>query len=164
MPALPVACVQAAAFHDTSVAAHVGAETTGGVKDAADAWTEICTCFVGVARTIWSIVTAAAALLAVTFLAFATSQISFIKLFGLGLTLAVLMDATLIRATLVPAFMKLAGEANWWAPGPLRRLHARIGFSEAEPHDDEQLLDLPVPIDTTTADHDPMPRPVGVGD
>jgi RND superfamily putative drug exporter len=79
------------------------------------------------------IVTAAAALLAVTFLAFATSGISFIKLFGLGLTLAVLMDATLIRATLVPAFMKLAGEANWWAPRPLRRLHDRIGFSESEP-------------------------------
>jgi RND superfamily putative drug exporter len=81
------------------------------------------------------IVTAAAALLAVTFLAFATSGISFIKLFGLGLTLAVLMDATLIRATLVPAFMKLAGEANWWAPRPLRWLHDRIGFSESEPGD-----------------------------
>ena len=65
--------------------------------------------------------------------AFATSGISFIKLFGLGLTLAVLMDATLIRATLVPAFMKLAGEANWWAPKWMRRIHDRIGFSETEP-------------------------------
>ncbi len=78
------------------------------------------------------IVTAAAALLSVTFLAFSTSGISFIKLFGLGLTLAVLMDATLIRATLVPAFMRLAGEANWWAPRWMKRIHDRIGFSEHE--------------------------------
>jgi len=76
------------------------------------------------------IVTAAAALLAVVFLAFATSRVTFIKLFGLGLALAVLLDATLIRAALVPAFMRLAGAANWWAPGPLRRLHARFGISE----------------------------------
>jgi RND superfamily putative drug exporter len=76
------------------------------------------------------IVTAAAVLIAVVFVAFATSGVTFIKLFGLGLTVAVLMDAFLIRATLVPAFMRLAGEANWWAPGPLRRLHERIGFSE----------------------------------
>ena len=79
------------------------------------------------------IVTAAAALLAVTFLAFATSGITFIKLFGLGLALAVLMDATLIRATLVPAFMKLAGRANWWAPAWMRRIHDRFGFSEHDP-------------------------------
>jgi len=76
------------------------------------------------------IVTAAALLIAVVFTAFATSQVTFIKLFGVGLTLAVLMDAFVIRGTLVPAFMRLAGEANWWAPAPLRRLHARIGFSE----------------------------------
>ena len=77
------------------------------------------------------IVTAAAALLAVVFLAFATSHVTFIKLFGLGLALAVILDATLIRAALVPAFMRLAGRANWWAPAPLRRLHARFGISEA---------------------------------
>jgi RND superfamily putative drug exporter len=76
------------------------------------------------------IVTAAAALLAIVFLSFATSGVTFIKLFGIGLTLAVLMDATLIRGALVPAFMRLAGEANWWAPAPLRRLHNRFGFSE----------------------------------
>jgi RND superfamily putative drug exporter len=76
------------------------------------------------------IVTAAAALLAVVFLAFATSHVTFIKLFGLGLALAVVLDATLIRAALVPAFMRLAGRANWWAPGPLRRIHARFGISE----------------------------------
>jgi RND superfamily putative drug exporter len=79
------------------------------------------------------IVTAAAALLAVTFLAFATSGVTIIKLFGLGLALAVVMDATIVRATLVPAFMRLAGEANWWAPAPLRRIHDRFGISESGP-------------------------------
>jgi RND superfamily putative drug exporter len=82
------------------------------------------------------IVTAAAALLAVTFLAFATSGVTFLKLFGLGLALAVVMDATVVRATLVPAFMKLAGRANWWAPAPLRRLHERFGISEHVAGDD----------------------------
>jgi len=86
---------------------------------------------IGLERT-GRIVTAAAALLAVVFLAMATSGVTFIKLFGLGLTMAVLMDATLIRATLVPAFMRLAGEANWWAPAPLRRLYERWGFSESD--------------------------------
>jgi RND superfamily putative drug exporter len=78
------------------------------------------------------IVTAAAALIAVVFLSFSTSHITFIKLFGIGLALAVVLDATVIRATLVPAFMRLAGEANWWAPGPLRRFHDRFGFSDVE--------------------------------
>jgi RND superfamily putative drug exporter len=78
------------------------------------------------------IVTAAAILIAVVLLAFASSRITFIKLFGLGLALAVLMDAFVIRATLVPAFMKLAGEANWWAPGPLRRFYQRFGIHETE--------------------------------
>ena len=78
------------------------------------------------------IVTAAAALLAITFIATGTSDVTFIKLFGLGLALAVVMDATLVRAGLVPAFMRLAGEANWWAPAPLRRIHDRFGFSESD--------------------------------
>jgi len=77
------------------------------------------------------IVTAAAVLISVVMLAFATSGVSFIKLFGLGLAVAVLMDAFVIRGTLVPAFMRLAGNANWWAPGPLRRLHNRIGLSDS---------------------------------
>ncbi|HXH55717.1 MMPL family transporter [Iamia sp.] len=82
---------------------------------------------VGLERT-GRIVTAAALLIAVVFTAFATSNVSFIKLFGIGLTLAVLMDAFVIRATLVPAFMRLAGEANWWAPGWMRRIHDRVGI------------------------------------
>jgi RND superfamily putative drug exporter len=83
----------------------------------------------GLART-GRIVTAAALLMAVVFLAFGSSQVAFIKLFGVGLTVAVLLDAFVIRGTLVPAFMRLAGEANWWAPAPLRRLHDRFGISE----------------------------------
>jgi putative drug exporter of the RND superfamily len=77
------------------------------------------------------IVTTAAALLAIVFIAFATSSVSFLKLFGIGTALAILIDATLIRALLVPAFMRLAGRANWWAPGPLRRLYGRIGLRES---------------------------------
>jgi RND superfamily putative drug exporter len=80
------------------------------------------------------IVTAAAAILAVVFIAFATSEITFIKLFGVGMALAVIMDATLIRGALVPAFMRLAGRANWWAPRPLRRLYGRFGLSDADAH------------------------------
>jgi putative drug exporter of the RND superfamily len=78
------------------------------------------------------IVTAAAALLAITFFAFATSGVSFLKMFGLGLGIAVLMDATVVRGFLVPAFMRLAGEANWWAPRPLRRFHDRFGLREGD--------------------------------
>ena len=76
------------------------------------------------------LVTAAAALLALVFLTFLSSDISFIKLLGLGVALAVLVDATLVRGVLVPAFMRLTGDANWWAPAPLRRLHDRIGLRE----------------------------------
>ena len=76
------------------------------------------------------IVTAAAVLIAVVFAAFSTGQVSFMKMFGIGMTLAVLVDAFLIRATLVPAFMRLAGRANWWAPAPLRWVHDRIGLTE----------------------------------
>ena len=79
------------------------------------------------------IVTAAAVLISVVFLAFATSGVAFIKLFGIGLALAVLIDAFVIRATLVPAFMRLAGEVNWWAPAPMRRFYERFGISETEP-------------------------------
>ena len=79
------------------------------------------------------IVTAAALLLAIVFFGIAMSAVSVVKLFGIGLALAVLVDAFLIRATLVPAFMRLAGRANWWAPKPLRRFHLRFGIWENEP-------------------------------
>jgi RND superfamily putative drug exporter len=83
----------------------------------------------GLGRT-GRIVTAAALLMAIVFAAMAGSKVSFMMLFGTGLTLAVVMDATVVRGILVPAFMRLAGRWNWWAPRPLARLHARIGLSE----------------------------------
>jgi RND superfamily putative drug exporter len=85
---------------------------------------------VGLART-GRIITAASVLIAVVFLAFASSSVSFIKLFGIGLTLAVLMDATVIRGTLVPAFMAMAGRANWWAPAWMTRIADRVGLGES---------------------------------
>ena len=85
----------------------------------------------GLART-GRIVSTAAALLAVSFFAFATSKVSFIQFFGLGTGLAILIDATLVRGVLVPAFMRAFGENSWYAPKVLRRLHNRIGLSDAE--------------------------------
>jgi putative drug exporter of the RND superfamily len=79
------------------------------------------------------LITATAALVSIVFLSFATSGVTSLKLLGIGLTLAVLVDATLVRGVLVPAFMALAGPANWWAPTPLRFLHARFGLREAAP-------------------------------
>ena len=67
------------------------------------------------------IITAAAVLLAVVFTAFVTSGVTSIKTMGFGVALAVLLDATLIRALLVPALMRLMGERNWWAPKSLQR-------------------------------------------
>jgi RND superfamily putative drug exporter len=79
------------------------------------------------------IVTCAALLFSVAIGAFATSQIVFIKENGIGTALAVLIDASIIRALLVPSLMELLGQWNWWAPRPLRRLHDRIGLSETIP-------------------------------
>ena len=83
----------------------------------------------GLART-GRVVTAAALIMSVAFAALIAAQVSFMRIFGLGLTLAVLVDATLVRMALLPAFMKVMGRWNWWAPGPLARLHQRIGISE----------------------------------
>jgi uncharacterized membrane protein YdfJ with MMPL/SSD domain len=77
------------------------------------------------------IVTAAALLFSIAIGAFVTSEVVFIKQLGLGTAIAVLIDATIIRALLVPSLMEMLGRWNWWAPRPLRRLHARIGLSEA---------------------------------
>jgi RND superfamily putative drug exporter len=87
---------------------------------------------VGLERT-GRIVTAAALLFAIAIGAFATSQIIFIKENGIGTALAVLIDASLIRALLVPSLMELLGEWNWWAPKPLRRIHERFGLSDTSP-------------------------------
>ena len=104
---------------------------------------------VGLEKT-GKLVTAAALLLSITFFAFATSGVTFIKLFGFGLGLAVLVDAFIVRATLVPALMKLAGDRNWWAPAPLRRLHDRFGISESAP--EEPAVDHAPSIEPVTAE------------
>jgi RND superfamily putative drug exporter len=98
----------------------------------------------GLGRT-GRIVTAAALLMAIVFAAIADGRVSFMMLFGAGLTLAVLMDATVVRGVLVPAFMRLAGRWNWWAPRPLARLHQRIGLSEA-PSRPTELTKEPVGV------------------
>jgi putative drug exporter of the RND superfamily len=85
----------------------------------------------GLSRT-GRIVTMAAGLLAVSFFAFATSEISFLQMFGLGSGLAILIDAVAVRGVLVPAAMRLLGRGAWYAPRVLRRLHGRVGLEESE--------------------------------
>jgi uncharacterized membrane protein YdfJ with MMPL/SSD domain len=84
---------------------------------------------IGLERT-GRIVTAAALLFAVAIGAFATSKIVFIKELGIGNALAVLIDASIVRALLVPSLMGLLGSANWWAPRPLRRVYQRFGWRD----------------------------------
>ncbi len=84
---------------------------------------------IGLERT-GRIITFAAILFSIAIGAFVTSDIVFLKQVGVGTALGVLIDATIVRALLVPSLMRLLGEWNWWAPAPLRRLHARIGVSE----------------------------------
>ncbi|MFJ3585174.1 MMPL family transporter [Streptomyces sp. NPDC090127] len=76
------------------------------------------------------LITAAAVILAVVMVAIGTSRVTNTKMLGLGVALAVLMDAMVVRSLLVPAVMKLTGRLTWWAPGPLRRFHDRFGISE----------------------------------
>ncbi|WP_036464242.1 MMPL family transporter [Mycolicibacterium iranicum] len=83
----------------------------------------------GIAHT-GRIITAAALIMSISFAALIAANVSFMRMFGLGLTLAVLVDATLVRMVLVPAFMHLMGNVNWWAPAFLKRVHERLGFSE----------------------------------
>ncbi|MGB8387341.1 MMPL family transporter [Mycobacterium sp.] len=86
----------------------------------------------GLART-GRVITAAALVMSISFAALTAAHVSFMRMFGLGLTLAVLVDATLVRMVLVPAFMHLLGARNWWAPKPLVRLHERFGLTDEQP-------------------------------
>jgi RND superfamily putative drug exporter len=83
----------------------------------------------GLQRT-GGVITSAALLLIIVIGMFSLSSITFIKLLGVGMIVALVLDATLVRLLLVPAVMRLLGDANWWAPGPLRRLYARYGIHE----------------------------------
>ncbi|HWF27915.1 MAG TPA: MMPL family transporter [Mycobacterium sp.] len=83
----------------------------------------------GVART-GRVITAAAVIMSISFGALIAAQVSFMRMFGAGLTIAILMDATIIRMLLVPAFMRIMGRLNWWAPPALARWHARWGITD----------------------------------
>jgi uncharacterized membrane protein YdfJ with MMPL/SSD domain len=83
----------------------------------------------GIGRT-GRVITAAAVMIAVVFLAFGVSSVFFMKQIALGVALGVILDATIVRALLVPALMRLLGEWNWWAPAPLQRFQQRYGFDE----------------------------------
>jgi putative drug exporter of the RND superfamily len=85
---------------------------------------------IGIGRT-GRVITAAAAMIAVVFLAFAVSSVFFMKQIAVGQAVGVLIDATIVRALLVPSLMRLFGDWNWWAPAPLKRLQQRYGFQEA---------------------------------
>jgi RND superfamily putative drug exporter len=97
----------------------------------------------GVART-GRVITAAALVMSMSFAALIAAHVSFMRMFGLGLTLAVLADATLVRMVVVPAFMHVMGRWNWWAPKPLVWVHERFGISEGAAQPSEP--DLPVDI------------------
>jgi putative drug exporter of the RND superfamily len=84
----------------------------------------------GIGRT-GRVITAAAVMIAVVFMAFAVSPVFFMKEIAVGQSVGVLIDATIVRALLVPSLMRLFGEWNWWAPAPLKRLQQRYGFQEA---------------------------------
>ncbi|WP_327001143.1 MMPL family transporter [Dactylosporangium sp. NBC_01737] len=79
-----------------------------------------------------AIITSAALLLIVVVGGFATGGISFIKMIGIGMIIALVVDATIVRALLVPATMRLLGRANWWLPGPLLRVFRRFGIRESD--------------------------------
>ena len=79
------------------------------------------------------VITSAALIIVVVFAGFVAGDLLVIKQTGVALAIAVLIDATLVRILLVPATMTLLGDWNWWAPGPLRRLHRRFGLSEGGP-------------------------------
>jgi uncharacterized membrane protein YdfJ with MMPL/SSD domain len=87
-----------------------------------------------------AIITSAAILLVVVFLSFMQGEVLFIKEVGLGLAVAILVDATIVRMLLVPATMRLLGDYNWWAPAPLAALHRRLGLGEHELDDEDDVL------------------------
>ena len=89
----------------------------------------------GLAKTA-GVITGAALIMVVVFAAFALADVVTIKAIGVGMAIAVLIDATIIRVLLVPATMRLMGRWNWWAPGPLGRLADRLGFSHTEDADE----------------------------
>jgi RND superfamily putative drug exporter len=93
----------------------------------------------GLARTA-GVITGAALIMVTVFAAFALAEVITIKSLGVGMAIAVLADATIIRVLLVPATMRLMGAWNWWAPGPLQRFAERLGFSHHEDEDEPRVV------------------------
>ena len=106
----------------------------------------------GLQRT-GGLITSLALLLVVVVAFFSASSITFLKLLGVGMIVALIVDATVVRILLVPATMRLLGRANWWAPGPLRRLYSRYGIAEAAPDQDQDYPER-VPVPPPPADHE----------
>jgi RND superfamily putative drug exporter len=101
------------------------------------------------------VVTAAALITSIVFIAMGTSRVTNIKMFGVGLALAMLTDASIVRTVLVPALMRLAGKANWWAPAPLRWVYNRFGLREGgSTAEHEESRDVPSPaLPVSTGGH-----------
>jgi RND superfamily putative drug exporter len=91
----------------------------------------------GIAHT-GRIITAAALIMSISFAALIAAQVTVMRMFGLGLTLAILVDATLVRMVLVPAFMHVMGQWIWWAPRWLVSVHRRLGFNEGPPSKEQE--------------------------
>ena len=96
----------------------------------------------GMARTA-GIITGAASIMVVVFLSFAQAEIVTVKALGVGMAIAVFLDATVVRVFLVPATMRLVGDWNWWAPAPLKRLAERVGFSRVQMLEDSAAASVP---------------------
>ena len=105
---------------------------------------------VGIGRT-GRVISAAAVMIAVVFLASGVSPVFFMKQIAVGLAVGVIIDATIVRALLVPSLMRLFGDWNWWAPAPLARFHAKYGISESGPPVSATPSTVAAPAPTTTA-------------
>ena len=114
----------------------------------------------GVART-GRVITAAALVMSMSFAALIVAHVSFMRMFGLGLTLAVAADATLVRMVLVPAFMHVMGRWTWWAPKPLVWLHERFGISEG-PTEEVTLVE-PIEVSVRHNGHEVRESMTNVG-
>jgi RND superfamily putative drug exporter len=108
------------------------------------------------------IITSAAFLIVIVFAGFAAGEVLAIKQLGVGLAIAVLVDATIVRTLLVPATMKLLGERNWWAPAPLRRFHQRFGLHEA-PSPAAHSTEIAIDLSHTTENAEPAAEGEPVG-
>jgi RND superfamily putative drug exporter len=98
----------------------------------------------GLQRT-GGVITSAALMLAVVIGSFSVSGVTFTKMMGVGMVVALIVDAAVVRVLLVPATMRLLGHANWWAPAPLRRIYARFGFrDDADSSEPPALVAQPV--------------------